>query len=254
MLCGSFDFSRRILQFDVTFPKMPCSWISVDAMDVSGDVHLDVDDHNVFKQRLDATGRVLEQHDPVRHEVGPSEVLPATKTADAGATNGAPGCGSCYGAEDEARKCCNTCAEVREAYRSKGWALTRLDHVEQCKGEGYTEEIAAQQGEGCRVWGDMAINKVAGNVHIAPGKSLQQGAMHIHDLAVFAGKEAFDFSHTIKKWAFGREYPVSVSVEIRVVQQDGGFVDMLKGCDLEMSALGKRGCVSINVFTGALSL
>jgi hypothetical protein len=30
------------VQFDVTFPKMPCSWLSLDAMDISGEMHLDV--------------------------------------------------------------------------------------------------------------------------------------------------------------------------------------------------------------------
>ena len=29
-------------QIDVTFPQFPCAWISLDAMDVSGDLHLDV--------------------------------------------------------------------------------------------------------------------------------------------------------------------------------------------------------------------
>lgn len=31
-----------MLQFDITFPQMPCSWISLDAMDISGEMHLDV--------------------------------------------------------------------------------------------------------------------------------------------------------------------------------------------------------------------
>lgn len=31
-----------MLQFDVDFPRMPCAWISLDAMDISGDMHLDV--------------------------------------------------------------------------------------------------------------------------------------------------------------------------------------------------------------------
>jgi hypothetical protein len=31
-----------VLQFDVDFPRMPCAWISLDAMDISGDMHLDV--------------------------------------------------------------------------------------------------------------------------------------------------------------------------------------------------------------------
>ena len=30
---------------------------------------------------------------------------------------------SCYGAETEGLMCCNTCEDVREAYRRKGWAF-----------------------------------------------------------------------------------------------------------------------------------
>lgn len=30
---------------------------------------------------------------------------------------------SCYGAETEGLTCCNTCEDVREAYRRKGWAF-----------------------------------------------------------------------------------------------------------------------------------
>ena len=199
------------MQFDVTFPKMPCSWISLDAMDVSGDIHLDVTDHNVFKQRLDSAGRVLEEHDLERHDVGPtlkSHNESSPSAAAAGNGTASPPCGSCYGAEDENRKCCNTCAEVMEAYRSRGWGLT-MDNVVQCANEGYVKSIKSQQGEGCRIFGDLAINKVAGNVHIAPGRSFQQVPMHIHDLAPFNGHGPFDFTHRISKFAFGREYPVS---------------------------------------------
>lgn len=30
------------MQFDVTFPSIPCSLLSVDAMDISGEQHLDI--------------------------------------------------------------------------------------------------------------------------------------------------------------------------------------------------------------------
>jgi len=30
------------LQFDISFFGLPCEWISLDAMDISGDMHLDV--------------------------------------------------------------------------------------------------------------------------------------------------------------------------------------------------------------------
>lgn len=48
--------------------------------------------------------------------------------------------------------------------------------------------------------------QVAGNFHFAPGKSFQQGAMHVHDLVPFQGL-TFDLSHNIDKLSFGREYP-----------------------------------------------
>jgi hypothetical protein len=51
---------------------------------------------------------------------------------------------------------------VREVYRSKGWALLDVEKVEQCRHEGYKEEIEAQKGEGCHIWGELHINKVRG--------------------------------------------------------------------------------------------
>jgi len=30
------------VQFDITFPALPCEWLSLDAMDISGEMHLDV--------------------------------------------------------------------------------------------------------------------------------------------------------------------------------------------------------------------
>ena len=35
---------------------MGCSHISIDVMDVSGDYHLHVDDHEILKQRIDLDG------------------------------------------------------------------------------------------------------------------------------------------------------------------------------------------------------
>ncbi len=57
------------INFDVTFPRLPCARtifsilnillvVSVDSMDISGEHQLEVD-HNVFKKRLDLTGREL---------------------------------------------------------------------------------------------------------------------------------------------------------------------------------------------------
>ena len=40
-------------------------------------------------------------------------------------------CESCYGAETSDQMCCNTCEDVREAYRKKGWALSEVDNIKQ---------------------------------------------------------------------------------------------------------------------------
>ena len=35
-------------------------------------------------------------------------------------------CGSCYGAENPERECCNTCSELMTAYREKGWSSEKI--------------------------------------------------------------------------------------------------------------------------------
>uniref|UniRef100_A0A7S0RFI5 Endoplasmic reticulum vesicle transporter C-terminal domain-containing protein n=1 Tax=Chlamydomonas leiostraca TaxID=1034604 RepID=A0A7S0RFI5_9CHLO len=184
------------INVDVTFPRMPCAWLSLDTMDISGDLHLDVD-HDVYKQRLDAKGN------PIR-EAQKHDVHSTKHTAPP--VNPNVTCASCYGAEEVAGQCCNTCDEVRAAYRKKGWALTTVDHIEQCKHDEYMDSIKEQVGEGCKIWGRLEVNKVAGNFHFAPGRSYQQGNMHVHDVAPF-GDAKMDFSHTINSLSFGTSYP-----------------------------------------------
>ena len=110
---------------------MPCSWLSLDAMDASGDAHLEID-HDVFKQRLTGGGKPIDQ--------GSKHDFAATKGGEMpadGAVNAGPGgnatCGSCYGAETPERPCCNSCDDVRAAYQQKGWVLGKTTDVAQCK-------------------------------------------------------------------------------------------------------------------------
>ena len=41
-LAGRLALNFPGMQFDMTFPALPCEWISLDVMDISGDMHLDV--------------------------------------------------------------------------------------------------------------------------------------------------------------------------------------------------------------------
>jgi hypothetical protein len=96
-------------------------------------------------------------------------------------------CGPCYGGEG---KCCNTCDEVKAAYRythghlyvyrlchltgvnnhrmckwnsQKGWALGSLEQYEQCVWSGQTGEETMRElerGDGCQMFGYLEVNKV----------------------------------------------------------------------------------------------
>ena len=116
------------INLDITFPSMPCAWLTLDAMDSSGELQLDLS-HNVFKKRLKdgvPVGVVREnvaqraEAVPQDGKEEPSSEAPATTTTTTVPGSGAvaagkPGCGSCYGAQTRPEQCCNTCEEVRRA-------------------------------------------------------------------------------------------------------------------------------------------
>ena len=223
----SVDSSRgeqMRIHLDVTFPRMPCSVVSLDVMDVSGEQELDVS-HDIFKRRLDRRGKPIAvgEKDTVNGNKVDPETVAARKRAktqseaeekslvggnetDAEDDVVAATCGSCYGSEQTPEQCCNTCDEVREAYRLKGWAFSDPDGIEQCRKEGFSENLRLQSDEGCKIYGSLDVNKVAGNFHFAPGKSFQHGNMHVHDLMPFRTKK-FDMSHKITKLSFGEAFP-----------------------------------------------
>jgi len=82
---------------------------------------------------------------------------------------------------------------------------------------------AAKLGEGCRVKGELHVNKLAGNFHFALGKGVPNtavgeamstdpfastmiGAQHQHRFDMFE-LQMFNASHRIKRLSIGKEYP-----------------------------------------------
>ncbi|CAF4123664.1 unnamed protein product, partial [Rotaria sp. Silwood2] len=105
------------ITIDIRFPVLPCSYLTIDAMDVSGESQTDII-HNLYKTRLDLNGNAL------ANEIMKVSLQPLAKIngTQQNITN-VPGCESCYGAESEEHKCCPTCDDVKVAYRAKGWSF-----------------------------------------------------------------------------------------------------------------------------------
>ncbi|XP_016569315.2 endoplasmic reticulum-Golgi intermediate compartment protein 3 isoform X2 [Capsicum annuum] len=180
------------INFDITFPSLACSILSVDAMDISGEQHLDIR-HDIIKKRIDALGNVIETR---KEGIGAPTIDRPLQRHGGRLEHNETYCGSCYGAEGSDDHCCNTCEDVREAYRKKGWALTNPDEIDQCKREGFLEKVKLEEGEGCNMYGFLEVNKVAGNFHFAPGKSFQQSNVHVHDLLTFQ-KDSYNVVPTV---------------------------------------------------------
>lgn len=192
--------SKLRINVDIVFHKIPCALLSIDAMDISGVHQINVE-HSMFKRRLDLEGNPIKEPEK---EIKLGE--PATEITESEKPENESKCGSCYGAETPELRCCNTCEEIREGYRRKGWAFLDPKNYEQCIKEGWTETLKEQQNEGCHVFGYIDVNRVAGNFHIAPGRSFQQHHVHVHDLQPFSSSE-FNLTHTINHVTFGEHTP-----------------------------------------------
>ena len=187
------------INMNMTFPNIPCFILSIDVMDVSGE-HQDSVDHQMHKSRLNPDGSLIAK---APGTVGDSAEIYATRNK----TNSPGYCGSCYGATKPASGCCNTCDDVRTAYRIHGWTIEDPDTFEQCKEEGFSKLVAAQSLEGCNIEGFIKVSKVPGNFHFAPGPSFEVQGMHAHDLNDYRKHEQnWKFSHTIHSLSFGENY------------------------------------------------
>ncbi|KAJ6808690.1 endoplasmic reticulum-Golgi intermediate compartment protein 3-like [Iris pallida] len=190
------------VNFDVTFPSLACSLIAVDTMDISGEQHYDIR-HDITKKRIDHLGNVIESK---QGGVGAPKIEKPLQRHGGRLDHNETYCGSCYGAEVADDDCCNSCEEVREAYRKKGWGLSNLELIDQCTREGYIQKVKEEEGEGCNLHGFVEVSKVAGNFHFACGKSLDQSQLLISNLLDFQLGE-YNISHKINKLSFGEDFP-----------------------------------------------
>jgi len=133
-------------------------------------------------------------------------------------------CGSCYGAHQKSSQCCNTCDEVRDAYKVKGWILTDLTAIEQCLWSGQTAEAfqaSLDANEGCKAKGSLTVSKLSGSVHFSPAPEFSLAHNHGNNQAAF-DQGVFDSSHIIHRFSYGEEFPGLVNPLSGVVNKNDG--------------------------------
>lgn len=188
------------INLDFVIPAISCDFLVLDAMDSSGEQHLQIE-HNIYKRRLDLDGKPIKEPQKEEIKAGGTDVSQhETNTTEA------KKCGSCYGAETAEYPCCNSCEAVKEAYRRKRWAFHDLDTITQCQSEHYSERLKNAFSEACQIYGYVEVNRVGGSFHIAPGNSFSVNHVHVHDVQPLSSTN-FNTSHRIRHLSFGKNIP-----------------------------------------------
>lgn len=204
------DVNKQLdINLDITFPHIPCGVLTLDLMDLSGDLHLDVLQSGFTLQRVLQLGEHIIDDLPVQLGVEKwKEILDGSKTPS-------DQCGSCYGAVDQSNNqyCCNSCADVRLAYAVTGWAFYDGENIAQCESEGYVKKLAQriQDNEGCRIIGLASINRISGNLRLAPGIQIPNKGRLSHDMSLWRKySDKFDIDHKINHFSFGKDVTSSL--------------------------------------------
>jgi endoplasmic reticulum-Golgi intermediate compartment protein 3 len=206
------------MEFDITLPAIPCTQLQIDANDHHGQsqsLHLD-QQHHVWKHRviinpadgsiqligqrskLELGSTLKNERQLIEYAASLGKIGEVEGTADSDADTS---CGSCYGAGEEG-ECCNTCEDVRRAYKRRGWVIKDDLEILQCKKQIEQD----QEGEGCNVHGVVALSTGGGNLHLAPGKDSASEGFTILDM-LMQSFQKWNVSHTVNKIRFGPEYP-----------------------------------------------
>ncbi|WVQ79012.1 hypothetical protein IAT38_001104 [Cryptococcus sp. DSM 104549] len=215
---------KLVIEFDMSFPRVPCYLMSLDVMDISGE-HQTEFQHHVTKTRLSKDGKAISQVEGGQLK---GDVERANLNKDPNY------CGSCYGASPPESGCCNSCEEVRQAYARKGWSFSDPTGIEQCVEEGWMDKMKEQNTEGCRIAGRVRVNKVIGNLHFSPGRSFQGNMMQMLELVPYLrDSNHHDFGHVIHKLRFGGDLDFKHETEMQPKEQKWreslGIKDPLQG-------------------------
>eukprot|EP01059_Diplonema_ambulator_P034069 TRINITY_DN7455_c1_g1_i3.p1 TRINITY_DN7455_c1_g1~~TRINITY_DN7455_c1_g1_i3.p1 ORF type:complete len:439 (+),score=148.23 TRINITY_DN7455_c1_g1_i3:1113-2429(+) len=205
---------RVQINLNITFPRIKCDALHLDAMDAAGEMQIDLH-HDLYKSPVDINGRlVFAGAHPYYHAppAPPDEQLDLANMFfgynPAKDPQSKQFCGPCdiipVANADRDRKreqgkeveCCNTCVSVLEWYDKQGRKRPDRGDIEQCIHE------ESMRNPGCNIAGVLTTEKCKGNFHFAPGGTRKMGFKMLH---FFSTSQAlhFDVSHRIHHLSFG---------------------------------------------------
>uniref|UniRef100_A0A3Q7J299 Endoplasmic reticulum vesicle transporter N-terminal domain-containing protein n=1 Tax=Solanum lycopersicum TaxID=4081 RepID=A0A3Q7J299_SOLLC len=156
------------IHINMTFPSLPCDVLSVDAIDMSGKHEVDLDT-NIWKLRLNSDG----------HITGTEYLSDLVEK------------------EREAHK-----HDVHKEHHEDSDKIHLQGIDEESQNMIKKVKQALADGEGCRVYGVLDVQRVAGNFHLS-----------VHGLNIFVAQMIFEksthvnVSHIIHDLSFGPKYP-----------------------------------------------
>ncbi|KAK3037417.1 hypothetical protein RJ639_030179 [Escallonia herrerae] len=154
------------IHINMTFPSLPCDVISVDAIDMSGKHEVDLDT-NIWKLRLNRDGYIIGTEYL-------SDLVEKEHKHDDGKDHH---------------------EDLNHKFHLQGFDQDAENMIKNVK-------QAMANGEGCRVYGVLDVQRVAGNFHIS-----------VHGLNIFVAQMIFEgathvnVSHFIQDLSFGPKYP-----------------------------------------------
>ncbi|XP_004502082.1 uncharacterized protein [Cicer arietinum] len=159
------------IHINMTFPSLPCDVLSVDAIDMSGKHEVDLDT-NIWKLRLNSYGQII----------GTEYISDLVEK------------------EHVAHKHDDDDKDHHDEHSEQKIHLQTFDESTENTIKKVKE--ALKHGEGCRVYGVLDVQRVAGNFHIS-----------VHGLNIYVAQMIFDgaknvnVSHVIHDLSFGPKFP-----------------------------------------------
>ncbi|CAN1133594.1 Endoplasmic reticulum-Golgi intermediate compartment protein 3 [Linum perenne] len=155
------------IHINVTFPSLPCDVLSVDAIDMSGKHEVDLDT-NIWKLRLNSHGQIIGTEYL-------SDLVEKEHSHD-------------HDDKDHHD-------DTERKLHSHGFDEEAENMIKKVK-------LALTNGEGCRVYGVLDVQRVAGNFHISVhGLNILVAQM------IFEGAKHVNVSHIVHDLSFGPKYP-----------------------------------------------